>query len=460
MTISLQFLGAARHVTGSKHLLTVGDSRILLDCGMVQGPRRIANQANRDLFVDAATVDAVVLSHAHIDHSGSLPRLVKLGFEGRIHCTEATADLATVLLGDSASIQAADAKYLKRKGTGDFEPPYDQEDVAKTVRSFYEHPYHKPFEVLPGVTVEFYDAGHILGSAMVVVDAKLRGQHLRIAFSGDHGRKGMPILRDPDPLPEVDYLITESTYGDRLHGDYELDLEGLAAIVNEEMRDGGRILIPAFSVGRTQNLLYSLSQMIHKGLIPKIPIWVDSPLSTKATKIAARHRELFDQRTKKLIAAGQNPFFFEGVRFVADVQESMGLNSVREGIILSASGMCEAGRIVHHLKQTIGRPEDCVLIVGYMAQGTLGRRLVKGYEHVKLFGQRFRVRCKVRSIQGLSAHADYQELLDSYAHLRSSVRRVFVVHGEEDPAMKFADRLLDAGFRDVCVPCHKETVVL
>ncbi len=349
--------------------------------------------------------------------------------------------------------------HLAKRGV-EYHPPYDPKDVETTCKRFRTHAYHEPFEVVPGVTVELFDAGHILGSAMVVLDCKVRGQHVRVAFTGDHGRKGMPILRDPERLPEVDYLITESTYGDRLHEENNLTLDAVARAVREEMADGGRILVPAFSVGRTQNVLWALSQVVADGRIPRQPIWVDSPLSTKATKIVAAHPELFDAETTKLLEEGKDPFFFDGVRFVADAQESRTLNDVRQGIIISASGMCEGGRILHHLERSLGRPEDCVAIVGYQAQGTLGRKLVEGYDYVKVFGERRRVRCKVRVFHGLSAHADYREMLDNLKHLASTVRRVFVVHGEEDPAQKFADRLIEAGFRDAEVPLRKEEFTL
>jgi metallo-beta-lactamase family protein len=452
--ISLQFIGAARYVTGSKHLLTLNDRRVLLDCGMVQGPRKIANRANMNLGLDGHLVDAVLLSHAHIDHSGSLPRLVKLGFAGPIHCTTPTRDLAEILLKDSAHIQAADARYLRKKGRY-FQPPYDADDVTRTVKQFVGHRYHEPFEVCPGVTAQFLESGHILGSALVVIDAEDGARKLRIVFTGDHGRRDMPILRDPDRIPECDVLITESTYGDRLHASTE-DLElSLEEIVNQEIRDGGRLLIPAFSVGRTQNLLYFLGKLINEERIPRQSIYIDSPLSEKATDITARHPEVFDEETRALLRDGHDPFHFEGVRFVEDVEESMSLNDLRKGIIISASGMCEAGRILHHIKQSIRRPEDCILVVGFMAQGTLGRKLVDGYDTVKIFGVRYPVKCKVRSMSGLSAHADYRELLSSFRHLAPKTR-VFVVHGEEDAALKFADKLLDAGFRDVEVPVKKE----
>jgi metallo-beta-lactamase family protein len=458
MAISLQFLGAARHVTGSKHLLTVNDKRVLLDCGMVQGPRKIAAKANQNLGVDAPSIDAVVMSHGHIDHSGSLPRLVKLGFEGNIHCTEPTKDLLGILLGDSAHIQAQDAKYLSKKGHH-FEPPYDAGDVAETMKQVRAVPYYKLFDVCDGVRVEYLDAGHIIGSAFVIIDVDDGEKQLRIAFTGDHGRRDMPILRDPDRIPECDVLITESTYGDRLHPaapDLEADLE---KVVLEEMQDGGRILIPAFSIGRTQNVLMHLGKLVKEKRIPQQAIYIDSPLSKKATNITARHPEVFDEEMQALIREGHNPFHFEGVRYVADVEESKSLNGVRSGVIISASGMCEAGRILHHLKQSIGRPEDCILAVGYMAQGTLGRKLIEKYERVKIFGERFEVKCKVRSIRGLSAHADYKELLRTARPLAPKAR-VFVVHGEEDAAMKYADRLYEAGFTQVDVPIRKEKFVL
>ena len=459
MDVALRFLGAARHVTGTKHLVEFGDRRILLDCGMVQGPRKIANAANTDLGLDPRTIDAVVLSHAHIDHSGSLPRLVKLGFEGQIHLTDATGDLAATLLEDSARIQTQDAMHLRKRGET-WEPPYDEHDVAKTVRRFRRHQYHKPFEVLPGVQCEYFDAGHILGSAMVVLRMEDGSRTIRLAFTGDHGRKDMPILRDPERLPPVDYLITESTYGDRLHDDGAAMSDALTAIVNEEVRDGGRILIPAFSVGRTQNVLYTLGNLIAEGRIPRMPIWIDSPLSSRATKITAAHRELFDKGARKVLDSGRDPFFFDGVRFVDDREESKALNGVREGIIIAASGMCEGGRILHHLKVSLPRREDCLLTVGYMASGTLGRKLVDGAEHVNVMRGSYDVRCKVRSMHGLSAHADWKELCESLQHLAPHVAKVFVVHGEEQQALTFVDRLKGLGFKDVRAPSHGQREVL
>jgi metallo-beta-lactamase family protein len=455
MDVALRFLGAARHVTGTKHLIEFGDKRILLDCGMVQGPRKMSNAANLDLGLDARSIDAVVLSHAHIDHSGSLPRLVKLGFEGTIHATEATVDLASILLADSAYLQSQDAKHLAKRGIV-FEPPYDEHDVARALRRFQRHGYHESFEVLPGVQCEYYDAGHIIGAAMVVLTLESGGRKIRLAFTGDHGRKGTPILRDPEQLPEVDYLITESTYGDRLHEAGEEMATALARIVNDEIQDGGRILIPAFSVGRTQNVLYTLGNLMESGRIPRQRIWIDSPLSSKATKITAAYRELFDKDARRVLESGRDPFHFEGVRFIESSEESKALNSVHDGIIIAASGMCEGGRILHHLKVSLPRPQDCLLTVGFMAEGTLGRRLLDGNALVNIYGESHRVRCKIQSMQGMSAHADYRELCDSLRHLAPVARRVFVVHGEEKQALTFVDRLLGLGFRDVIAPEHRQ----
>lgn len=451
MTIAMQFFGAARHVTGTKHLLQVGAQRILLDCGLVQGPRLIAERANRNLPIGGGDVDHLLLSHAHIDHCGSLPTLVKSGYRGPIHCTEATADMLRLMLMDAAMIQREYARSMQRRGTA-IEALYTEDDVTATLKLVRRHPYRQPFEVTDGVRAEFLDAGHILGAAMVVIDADDGQLQRRIVFTGDHGRKHLPILRDPDRIPDCDVLITESTYGDRLHEPTGDLAEQLARIVDEENRDGGRILIPAFAVGRAQDLVLHFGQLMHSGRIGKLPLFIDSPMSREATKVMAAHPELFDKETKAMLQRGQSPFFFDGVRYVADVDESKQLNSLRQGVIIAASGMCESGRIVHHLKQSVGRPEDCVLLVGFQAQHTLGRRLLDGEQTVRILGEEHRVRCKIRFMPGLSAHADYGELLQFERHLAPRCRQVFVVHGEESAANAYAGRLRDAGFRGIEVP--------
>ncbi|MBX3462644.1 MAG: MBL fold metallo-hydrolase [Planctomycetes bacterium] len=456
MPLSVQFLGAARQVTGSKHLLRVGDDRILLECGLVQGPRRLANEKNRRLPVAGRDVDAVILSHAHIDHCGALPRLVKDGFRGPIWCTEATADLLALMLRDAAHIQSQDAQYLRKRGH-EVEPLYDQEDVERTLRQVRGVPYRRPEAVTRDVQVEFLDAGHILGAAIVVIDARVDHRARRLVFTGDYGRRDLPILRNPEPLPECDVLITESTYGDRLHPPRVDMMAELARIVAEELHDGGRVIVPAFAVGRTQSVVMFLGQLMREGALPALPIHVDSPMSRQATEIMSRHPDLFDDQTRTLIATGHSPFFFDGVHYVASVEESKALNQLRTGVIVAASGMCEAGRVLHHLAQSVGRREDCVLMVGYQAQGTLGRKLIDGEPRVNILGQAYDVRCRVRSMQGLSAHADWRELLAATRPLAGRCGQVFVVHGEEPAAEAYAGRLRDAGFRDVVVPASRET---
>ncbi len=455
--LALRFLGAARHVTGSKHLLEIGDTNVLLDCGLVQGPRKVADAANRKLPIAGRDVDALVLSHAHIDHCGALPRLVKDGYDGPIWCTDATGDMLRMMLLDSAHIQAQDARHLRKRGH-DFEPLYDADDVERTLRLVRSVPYHTTVEVTPQLRVQFLDAGHILGAAIVVMDVDTGTHQRRIVFTGDHGRKNLPILRDPEPIPPCDVLITESTYGDRTHEPRESMLEDLARIIGEEQNDGGRVIVPAFAVGRTQSVVLFLGQLIRDGRLARMPIFVDSPMSKEATRIMARHPHLFDAETQALLRSGHDPLHFDDVRYVGDVEESKSLNQMRSGVIVSASGMCESGRVLHHLAQSIGRPQDCVLLVGYQAQSTLGRRLLDGETTVKIFGELHTVRCKVRSMPGFSAHADWRELLASARPLADRCRQAFVVHGEDAPAEAYAARLRNAGFREVVVPSKHDRV--
>lgn len=459
MTVSFQAFGAARHVTGSKHLLRVGGRRILLDCGSVQGPRLVAEKANRKLPFAARSIDAVVLSHAHIDHCGALPRLVREGFEGRIVCTDPTKSLLRLMLEDSARIQEADARHLAAQGIR-YEPLYGIADVKRTMKLVRSVPYHGEVEVTPGVRVRFLDAGHILGSALVVLDVERPRRNLRICFTGDHGRKGMPILRDPERLPPCDVLITESTYGDRRHEQGPDVQPVLERVLAEGLPGPGRVLVPAFAVGRTQHVVMALGELMRRRRIPRMPVWVDTPLGREATKVMSRHADVLDEGVQRMLAAGRSPFFLDGVRYVADVEESKSLNSVRRGVIIAASGMCEGGRILHHLERSVSRPEDLVLLVGYQAEGTLGRKLQDGRKHVRIFDRWHTVKCRVRTIRGLSAHADYRELLAALRHLRATVRQTFVVHGESHPALVFADRLLDAGFSNVEVPVHGQRFLL
>ncbi len=455
-----RFFGAVRNVTGSKHLLEWRGVRILFDCGMVQGKREKSRKANLHLPFDPKEIDYVLLSHAHIDHSGALPILVREGYRGKVWCTPGTKDLTAVLLEDSARIQEGDAEFLNRhrkEKDPEIEPLYTLEDSAKAIQRLRSKDYYQPFELEEGIEVEFLDAGHIIGSAEVVVTLKEGGREFKIAFTGDHGRKNMPILRDPDPLPDVDVLVTESTYGNRLHPDEKTMEKDLVQIVREEQEDGGRLVIPAFAVGRTQNLIYLFGKLIREGKIAHIPIYVDSPLARAATSVVANHLDDLDADIQKMIKGGHDPFHFQDIHFTRSVEESKALNRIDHPcIIIAASGMCEGGRVLHHLLRSLPRKEDCILIVGFMAPYTLGRRILEGEKQVHIFREEVKVRCQVRTMNGLSAHADYRELVESLKHLAGSAKKCFVVHGEKDASYSLRDKLLKVGFSEVTVPVEGE----
>ncbi len=456
MTGTLRFFGAVRNVTGSKHLLEWKGETVLLDCGMIQGRRDESYKENLRFPIDAHALDHMVLSHAHIDHCGILPVLVREGYRGRIWCTKGTKDLARILLEDSAHIQEGDAAWLakKRRDHQKILPPlYTVEDAQKAFPRFKGVDYYKSIKLSDNITVEFVEAGHILGSAMVVLTLKDGSEERKLAFTGDHGRPHQVILKDPARLPDVDYLICESTYGGRSHPDVSGVKESIVRLIREQVDKGGRILIPAFAVGRTQAILYNLHGLLENGTIPDLRIFVDSPLASRATKIIADHPECFDGPTRKIIESGKNPFYFKNLRYVRDAEESKALNKIDEPIIIiAASGMCENGRIVHHLKYSLPRERDLVLIAGYQARHTLGRRLVKGDKRVNIHGKSYPVHARVLSIQGASAHADEDEMVENLRHLTPHLRRTYVVHGEEKASLAFADRLGKEGFDDVVVP--------
>jgi metallo-beta-lactamase family protein len=372
--MKIEFLGAVRTVTGSMHLLTINGTRILLECGLYQGRRAESFERNRTLGLDATQVDMLVLSHAHIDHSGNIPSLVKNGFEGNIFSTPATRDLCSIMLADAGHIHEADAEYLNKKrrraGQPPIEPLYTREDAARSMRHFVSINYERPFPLAPGVTVTFYDAGHILGSAMVCLDIEEEGRQRRLLFTGDLGRPDLPILRDPYIPHDVDILITESTYGDRLHGSMEQNMGALRDVVNQTYHRGGKVIIPAFSVGRTQNIVYTLHQLIARREIPLLPVYVDSPLSVNATEVFLLHPECYDQETRQFLldTDSQNPFSFATMHYVREVTQSKAINDLRSpAVIISASGMCETGRILHHLKNNIEDPRNTIAIVGWQA---------------------------------------------------------------------------------------------
>ena len=461
----IQFLGAVRTVTGSMHLLTVNGSRILLDCGLFQGRRQESFERNRNLPFDAGTIDVLILSHAHIDHSGSIPSLVKNGFEGNIYTTPASRDLCSAMLRDAGHIQEDDARYISkrraRKGLPPVDPLYTVEDATESLKSFVSVGYDRPFLVAPGVTLTFRDAGHILGSAITVLDIEENGARKRMVFSGDLGRKGMPILRDPQVVEGVDYLILESTYGDRIHDPIRTTDEELRDVVVDTYHRGGKVIVPAFSVGRTQELVYALHRLTESRDLPDLPIFVDSPLSVNVTEIFRLHPECYDKELNLFIAGGnhRDPFGFHRLTYIRSVEASKELNFLREpAIIISASGMCEAGRILHHLKNNIEDPRNAVLIVGWQAPHTLGRRLVERQSVVKIFGEEYNLRSRVETINGFSAHADRTDLLD---HVRQTgveqLKYAFIVHGEEPSSLALADGLRELGVQQAIVPRLRET---
>ncbi len=443
--MKIEFSGAARGVTGSKHLLTVNNKKILLECGLFQGHRKEAAEANLKFPFEANEIDAVVISHAHIDHSGALPLLVKNGFTGPIYCTHATRDLCAIMLRDSAYIQEKDAEWLKKKGKDqNAEPLYTVADAERTLSLFRSVDYHQQFKICHGVRVRFHDAGHILGSAVEewdIHDYEL-SLDVKFGFTGDLGRKTLPILKDREQLENLDVYITESTYGDRLHDELTSIEEDFAAQINKTIKRGGKIFIPAFAVERTQEILYVIREMQHAGKLPQIPIFVDSPLATGATEIFQLHPECFDEKLNVLMDSGKNPFDnVEGLQFTRSVDESMAINDFPgPAIVISASGMCEAGRIRHHLKNNISDERNTILVVGFMAENTLGRKIVDHESPVNIFGDPYEVKAEVVIYNAFSGHADQRGLLE-FAEGCGTPQQVFCVHGENKQMQTFITEL-------------------
>jgi metallo-beta-lactamase family protein len=459
--MEIQFLGAARTVTGSQHLISVNGSRILLECGLFQGKRRETFERNRNLPFDAASVDALILSHAHIDHSGNIPNLVRNGFRGTIYSTFATRDLCSAMLRDSAHIQEQDVAYVNkkraRKGQPPIEPIYTTDDAIASLEHFVSVGYDRAVPVAPGVQCTFLDAGHILGSTLVLLEVEEAGrQRTRLLFSGDLGRNDMPILRDPIPAPEADVLIIESTYGDRLHSPHEAAEQRLHRLVDEACARGGKVIVPAFAVGRTQEIVYSLHRLaIANDLPDDVSVFVDSPLAVNVTEIFRLHPECYDDELREFITQDRHPdpFGFDRLRYIRNVEDSKALNDLEgSAVIISASGMCEAGRIQHHLKHNVTDPRNVVLIVSWQAPYTLGRRLVERQKVIKIFGEEFPLRARVETINGYSAHADRNGLLGWAGPIARGLRHAFVVHGDPKPAAALAEGLKQLGARDVAVP--------
>jgi metallo-beta-lactamase family protein len=466
--LRITFHGAAREVTGSQHLIEVNDRRILLDCGMFQGHRSDTYDRNLHFPFDPKTIDAVVLSHAHIDHSGNIPNLVKQGFAGHIWCTAATRNLCVYMLLDSGHIQESDAEFVNKKRARDGEPPieplYTRADAQAALPQLSGIGLHRPITVSDGVAVTFHNAGHILGSAFVTLDIKefATGKQWRLIFSGDVGRPGMAILPDPE-LPEgADILIMESTYGDRLHQAKDEARRELRDIVREAVRHRGKVIIPAFAVGRTQEIVYTLNQLEAEGSIPPVQIFVDSPLAVNATEVFRMHPEEWDQETMAFLQGGKrsNPFDSPNIEYVREAVRSKQLNYVKEpAIIISANGMAENGRILHHLKNNIEDADNTILFVSFQAENTLGRKLVEGARRVRIFGEEYPVKARVAYIDGYSAHADQAELLAWSRPLVSSrLQQAYLVHGEPTSAFKLAELLREAGMPEPVVPERGQSV--
>ncbi|HEX8984753.1 MAG TPA: MBL fold metallo-hydrolase, partial [Bryobacteraceae bacterium] len=449
--MKLTFWGAVGTVTGSMHAVEANGTKFVLDCGMYQGRRREAYERNLNFPFRAANLDAVVLSHAHIDHSGNLPTLAKNGFAGPIYATPGTTDLCAPMLRDSAHIQEKDSEFVLKRFSrrraldpqakdGAVPPLYTAEDAEAAIALFQQVPLRRAQSIGANLSYEAFDAGHILGSSAVVVTETAGARKITLGFSGDVGRKNLPIINDPEPMPPIDYLIMESTYGGRLHKDPGVVIDKLANVIGRTAARGGKIIMPAFAVGRTQQLVLMLHELFDSERLPRIPIFVDSPLAIEVTKVFRKHAELFDAETREFLTKGEDPFGFERLRYIVDVGESKALNDLRGPvIIMSASGMCEAGRIVHHLRNNIENPRNTILITGYQAANTLGRKLVDRLPEVNIFGEPMRVRAEVETINELSGHADQRELLEWLKPMVKSLKRVFLVHGEPVQSQALAE---------------------
>lgn len=466
--MQIEFIGAAQTVTGSQHLLYINNKKILLECGLFQGRRSETYDKNKNFKFNPSEIDALILSHAHIDHSGNIPNLVSKGFKGLIYATSATVDLCQIMLRDSAHLQEKDIEFVnkkrKKKNEDSLDPLYTLEDVEQAMQHFVGVQYNTTMDLFPGIRFTFRDAGHILGSAGVSIEIEESGnKKIHLGFSGDIGRPESPVIKSPDVLRNLDTLIMESTYGNRLHSPAEEVEEELASTIREVIDNGGKIIIPAFAVGRTQTIVYMLHKLFDQNRIPEIPIYVDSPLAVEATSVFRSHPECLDRETYRIfLQDGNDPFGFSRLKYIKKTEESKELND-KPGpmIIISASGMAEGGRILHHLANNIGNPKNLILFVGYAAEHTLARKIMDGNEIVKIFGEEFQVKAKIKEMDYFSGHADQKELLD-YVRLndQNMLKNIFLVHGEKDMAMPFREILLQKGYINVQYPVSGEKINL
>lgn len=453
--MNIEFYGAAGCVTGSSHILNINNKKILLDCGMFQG--KDEKERSNDIFnFNPQDIDFVILSHAHIDHSGRIPLLYKNGFKGKVICTEGTKDLCNIMLQDSGHIQEMEAEWLnrkrKRKALPEITPLYTSIDAKQCMEIFKGYSYDEWIPLFDGLTIKFTDAGHILGSAITEMLVDENGHKTKLVYSGDLGNVNMPILKDPTYIDNADYVIMETTYGDKLHGDLSYDLKELVNIIKSTIVRGGNVIIPSFAIGRTQEVLYALNRYVESGILKGIKVYVDSPLASESTEVFKKYTKYFDAEALELVNSGDNPLEFTGLTFTKSPQESMNINNIKSGaVIVSSSGMCDAGRIKHHLKHNLWREECSLVFAGYQAEGTLGKRILNGDEIVKILGDEIAVKAHIYNLQGLSGHADKNGLLNWVKGFKNKPKKIFLVHGDEDAQKSFDKELKEKGVNSYIV---------
>lgn len=467
MQMKLMFLGAAQNVTGSRHLLEANGMRLLVDCGLYQ-ERQFLERNWEPFTVPPESLDAVLLTHAHLDHCGLLPKLVKEGFKGKIYCTDATAEIARIILLDSAKLQEEDAQYKRkrhkkegRKSPRPVVPLYTVADAEACFPHFRAVKYKTPVEINPGVEATFCDAGHVLGSSIIKIKVHLNGQGRTVLFSGDIGRPDRPIVHDPSLVDQADYILVESTYGNRVHEGPEDTKKLIGEVINSTIKAGGNIVVPSFALERSQELLYFINELLLEKTIPHLTVYLDSPMATRITRVFKRHRELYDEEMTEFVRNHTSPFTFPGLKMAGTSDESKAINHVRPPVmIIAGSGMCTGGRIKHHLVNNITKSRNTIMFVGYQAMGTLGRRLVDGDKEVRILGREYPVKARVVRINGFSAHADKEELLEWLSGLKKPPRKLFVVHGESESALHFGAFISDKMGWKVEVPAYRDEIVL